>query len=459
MFAVARYGPVRPTRVGGYAVLVALAMLGILSCRDALAIPSFASQTGMPCSQCHTISFGPALTEYGREFKLNGYTWGDGDHPEPIALMVQGGFAHTNADQTSQPAPGYSVNDNTSVDQVSLFYGGRITEHLGVFAQGTYSPEAHQATWDNTDVRYARAITLGSTDAVVGLSLNNNPTVQDLWNTTPAWAFPYITSPLVPTPGASALLEGALAQTVLGVTAYTMIHKHFYLEGGVYRDIGSRWLRAVGLTPDDNPNMTGVAPYWRAAYQVDNDPQYFSVGTFGMSARFQPDKTVPDQNRFTDLGFDAVYQYTAQDHSSLTVQAAYIHEKQDLTATFNAGGSDRPSERLNTFRMDASYAFLQTWGVSGAFFNVNGTTDATLYSPGDTSGSANGSPESRGYIVQLEYVPFGKMNSWGRPYMNVRLGLQYTGYLKFNGGTSNYDGSGRSASQNNSLFVYYWFLF
>jgi hypothetical protein len=43
--------------------------------------------------------------------------------------------------------------------------------------------------------------------------------------------------------------------------------------------------------------------------------------------------------------------------------------------------------------------------------------------------------------------------------MNVRLGLQYTGYLKFNGGSSNYDGSGRSASQNNSLFLYYWFLF
>src|SRR6516225_7465617 len=100
-------------------MLVAIAaVIGILSCCDAQAIPGFASQTGMPCSQCHTISFGPGLTEYGREFKLNGYTWGDGDHPEPIALMVQGGFAHTSADQTSPPVPGYSLNDNTSVDQV-----------------------------------------------------------------------------------------------------------------------------------------------------------------------------------------------------------------------------------------------------------------------------------------------------------------------------------------------------
>jgi hypothetical protein len=334
-----------------------------------------------------------------------------------------------------------------------------LTDHLGVFAQGTYSGEQRRATWDNSDVRYARALTVAGTDAVVGLSLNNNPTVQDLWNSTPAWAFPYISSPLLPAPGASALIQGALAQKVLGLTAYTMIHKHVYLEGGVYKDLGSRWLRNLGLSADEDPRMTSVAPYWRLAYQIDQNPRYFSLGAFGMTARFQPDPTVPDQNRYTDLGFDAVYQYTAQDHHSLTVQAAYIHENQNLTATFNAGGSDRTGERLNTFKLDASFVYLQTWGISGQYFDTTGTTDATLYSPGDVSGSANGSPDSRGYIVQLEYVPLGKMMSWGRPYLNVRLGLQYTGYLKFNGGTSNYDGSGRSASENNSLFLFYWLLF
>ena len=77
----------------------------LLSC-NAQAIPSFARQTGMPCSQCHTVAFGPALTEYGREFKLNGYTWGDGDHPMPIALMVQGGFSHSDA---PLPAPACAV--------------------------------------------------------------------------------------------------------------------------------------------------------------------------------------------------------------------------------------------------------------------------------------------------------------------------------------------------------------
>src|ERR1700722_10632346 len=77
--------------------VVAIVFLAVLTWNDAHAIPSFARQTGMPCSQCHTLSFGPALTEYGREFKLNGYTWGDGDHPMPLALMVQGGFSHSAA--------------------------------------------------------------------------------------------------------------------------------------------------------------------------------------------------------------------------------------------------------------------------------------------------------------------------------------------------------------------------
>jgi hypothetical protein len=296
---------------------------------------------------------------------------------------------------------------------------------------------------------------LGGTDAVVGLSLNNNPTVQDLWNTTSAWGFPYISSPLLPSPTAGTLIEGGLAQTVLGATAYTMIHKHLYLEAGVYRDLGNRWLSNLGLGPDASPRMKGVAPYWRLAYQVDRDPQYFSLGTFGLRGRFQPDPTVPDEDRFTDIGFDGVYQYTAQDYS-FTLQTSYIHETQDVTATFNAGGSDNARNHLNTFRMDSTFVYRQTWGITGGIFDVQGSTDATLYSPGEVSGSANGSPDSRGYIVQLDYVPFGKMMSWGSPWVNLRVGVQYTGYTKFNGGVSNYDGSGRSARQNNSVFVFYW---
>jgi hypothetical protein len=43
---------------------------------SAQALPSFARQTGQPCGTCHTDY--PALTPFGRRFKLLGYTTGGG---------------------------------------------------------------------------------------------------------------------------------------------------------------------------------------------------------------------------------------------------------------------------------------------------------------------------------------------------------------------------------------------
>ncbi|MBV8975556.1 MAG: hypothetical protein JOY74_10570, partial [Sinobacteraceae bacterium] len=50
----------------GTAVVLALCLVSLP--RIGAAVPSFASQTGMPCSQCHVVSFGVALTAYGRQF-------------------------------------------------------------------------------------------------------------------------------------------------------------------------------------------------------------------------------------------------------------------------------------------------------------------------------------------------------------------------------------------------------
>ena len=90
---------------------------------------------------------------------------------------------------------------------------------------------------------------------------------------------------------------------------------------------------------------------------------------------------------------------------------------------------------------------------------MSGGRDLALYAPAPLSGSLLGSPDTRGATLQLEYVPFGKIDSWMRPWVNVRIGLQYTVYARFNGGTVNYDGFGRSASGNDSLFLFAWLAF
>ena len=71
-----------------YAVLLLTATaVCLLSVRPARALPSYARQTGQQCAACHN-GF-PELTPYGRQFKLNGYTWtgGSSDFP-PIAAMA-----------------------------------------------------------------------------------------------------------------------------------------------------------------------------------------------------------------------------------------------------------------------------------------------------------------------------------------------------------------------------------
>jgi hypothetical protein len=81
--------------------------------------------------------------------------------------------------------------------------------------------------------------------------------------------------------------------------------------------------------------------------------------------------------------------------------------------------------------------------------NTTGTADATLFAPGAISGSRNGSPASTGYILNL---------SWW-PQQNIDLAVQYTGYTRFNGAGTNYDGFGRNASANNSTYLLARFIF
>lgn len=105
----------------------------------AVALPTFAQQTGEPCSQCHVGAFGPQLKPYGRDFKLFGYVSGDGFNKlPPIGLLGLTSFTHTNAPQTPAPAPHFADNDNFAVDQVNLLYGGRLVGGAGAFAEVTY---------------------------------------------------------------------------------------------------------------------------------------------------------------------------------------------------------------------------------------------------------------------------------------------------------------------------------
>jgi len=99
--------------------------------------------------------------------------------------------------------------------------------------------------------------------------------------------------------------------------------------------------------------------------------------------------------------------------------------------------------------VNASYYPKQWLGVSGGYFSTRGTADALLYAPNPVDGSATGKPDTEGFIGEVD------LNPWE----NTRVGVQYTGYGKFNGRKDNYDGAGRSASGNNTLLAFVWLAF
>jgi len=480
-------------------VVIAVSTI-IATPRQAQALPSFARQTGQACGACHTDY--PQLTPFGRRFKLGGYTLGGGrSAPEykktfgddswmpPISVMGIGTFTNTQAGQPGG-GPGTTIENNyVNLQQGSIFYGGAITDELGAFVQATItdhnqvsSTQTSAVTWDNLDVRYAKTGTFFGADAIYGVTLHNNPTVQDVWNTTPAWGFPFVASGFAPGPAAATMIEGNFAGKVLGLGAYTFINDIFYFEVTGYRGLPQKSQNMFGVWDYAalNSKMDGVSPYARVAVEPHWGDHWLEVGAFALRAAvdpfyvdnlnpgiangsYTPIFTMPGTDKYLDLGVDAQYQYMGAKNSVLTLRASYIKEKQTLDATFANGLSDNPTNTLNSFKAQASYAWntdalTDKWVFTGGYFNTQGSTDVKLYANlNPISGNQTGVPNSDGWIAEIAYFPFamGRPDLW--PWANARVGLQHIWYNKFNGASTNYDGNGRDARDNNTTFLYVWF--
>jgi hypothetical protein len=456
--------------------LLALVVLGG-SITPSWAVPSFARQTGMTCAACHTVF--PELTPFGREFKLNGYvldnmkqvtgidtsnrqTLGLNSIP-PISLMLQVSYTHTGAALPDSAITGALAKDGEILfpQQVSLFYAGKIADGLGAFIQLTYDGAEDHFGFDNTDVRYAHHLAFGGTDGnshemIVGLTLNNNPTVQDVWNTTPAWGFPYSNSSVTPTPMTSAKIDsgaGGFGQTVGGLGVYVWFDDHIYAEITDYTSANTGGAHPLDSTQSNV--IQGNSPYWRVAYEQRWDRNSLEVGAYGLDATVHPGNTngintalAGATNKYKDAAADVQYEFIGENHL-FTFLGTYIHENQTLNASYIDLFSTNNKNSLNTTKLTGEYYYQRRIGGTVSYFNITGSSDLLLYPTAPVTGSANNSPDSNGYILEVNYLPW----------LNTKLQAQYVGYQKFNGQSSNYDGSGRSASNNNSLYLLVWLNF
>jgi len=417
-------------------------------------IPSFARQTGLACSACHYQFL--TLTPFGRKFKLNGYTLtnlpslvekdsANGGRLGLSPLSLLSAMVTTSVSHTKDDLPD-TQNDAVALPQeLSGFLAGRISPNIGLFSQFTYAGADGAFGIDNVDLRFAAKTTIGgSMEMTYGLTVNNNPTVQDLWNTTPAWSFPFIGSEGAPGGAASTMIDGGLSQNVLGVGSYAMVGNLVYGEFSIYRSA----FQGAAAPSSATGAIHGVAPYWRVALQKEWEHQYLMVGTFGLHTSLFPDVLTGPRNTYSDVGADAQFESKAG-AGNLVVRGAWIHERQTLDATVAAGGSVNARNTLKVLRLNASYYPRQWIGVTSGWFDTRGSSDAVLYAPNPVDGSVNGNPKTNGFIGEVDV----------NPWENTRFGLQYTVYSNFNGGKANYDGSERDASGNDTLFAFAWLAF
>lgn len=437
------------------------------------ATPGFARQTGISCQACHTVF--PELTPFGRKFKLNAYVFTNVKQLEPIneqrqrtlslsdlpPLSVQlqasvTSLAKSLAD-TGVPSDLSQRNTAEFPQALSLFYTGKISDYLGAFIQLTWEPSSDAVGIDNSELRFANQSSfesLGMTDVIYGLTLNNNPTSQDVWNSTPAWGYPFILTNAGVPPAAKALIDGQLAQASAGLGGYLYLFNHLYLELSGYRSAPTAFTNATtgGPGPLDStapgPRISGTAaPYWRAAWEQNWGDHSLSFGTYGMYAKTHPTgigESGPT-DRFTDVALDAQYQYITDNHI-FSATTTWIHEIRKFEAT----PSTHVNSTLDTERLTGSYFFRRKIGGSAQIFSTTGTRDPLVYGAGmPVLGSGGGNPATQGAVLELNYLPW----------LNTKIGMQYTLYTRFNGRGRNYDGFGRSASDNNTLYVYTWIAF
>src|SRR5712692_1023698 len=202
----------------------------VLDLPEAYAVPSFARQTGMACDACHAGGFFPELNNFGRMFKMNGYVWSAHEEKPhepfpPIAAEQSWSYTRTDKGQpglTNLPTVHFATktNDNFSyLQQANFFLAGRYYGRLGGFIMGTYDGADNRWATDNVDIRLTDVRAVGEDHSLLyGATFNNNPTVQDVWNTLPSRS-QLISSEVAPTPAASPSIANLGAQ-VGGLGAY-----------------------------------------------------------------------------------------------------------------------------------------------------------------------------------------------------------------------------------------------
>jgi hypothetical protein len=468
--------------------LMGLALLApVFHSLPASAVTSYTKQTGQPCATCHTAF--PELTPFGRQFKLRAFTGGGNRCDTAIQNSAN--------DKLQLPFSSTVVataedGDDVAVQEVSVYLAGQLYCNLGSFVEASWDKNTDRFSLSDTDIRYAREFKFEGNDLLFGLTLNNGPTSHNVWKTSPMSSLPFSsqyvnnaanggtnaattgttaqTGPLLDTALAEGTIEGAFQDRVIGLGVYGFLNDRIFGEIAAYTSIDQDIASALGVAPSPSGTIDSVAAYWRVAGEYTLGKQTFMLGTFGMIMDVERNNLV---NHVTDIGLDAMYQYTANDHrltlkgrlstedsslnptsTSVKLSGTYVYDRQwSFQAGYYTSFGDSNQAAAATPVVAASAATTGTNNTANVDDDDDDDDDDEDEEYENTKpvtlmdGNPGGAPGS-GIVMDFGYMPFNKDAVSSLPLATGRIGIQY-----------NHSEADTTGDSNDTAFAYIWMAF
>jgi hypothetical protein len=413
-----------------------LAALPLFAAQTSHAVPAYARQTGSACADCHAGSYGPALTPYGMRFKMNGYTDTDGQGTKiPAAIQLTG--------MHYSPAKGQST---TELSEADIYLAGRVTDQVGGYVKVQISnngQDKFNTQLNDVDLRFvAKDLKLGDKQALIGVSVNNNPGFTD-----PVGASPAATNNGPPTVSGTLLnpsSSNTLAHRVIGASVYALYDKYWYGELGTYSALPTSMQYNLGYSLGGDPGKLSDTVYGRFAYMRDFKRQFVSAGLVGLTTKRQLPRSGPSES-VTDFGYDVTYQYLGNRENIFQVAYVNIMERRRYATTplgAVPGLVAQPRGVVHDQMLTLTYTFKQSYGVTISHLVSTGTHDVVRFVP-------YGQPDTSSNSFTVFWTPFGKDDSFTST-ANLKLSATWFRFNKFNGASDNVFGAPTGAPVTNA---------
>jgi hypothetical protein len=380
-------------------LLLTIVFIG-LTPEQSSAVPSFARQKGMPCTDCHTIW--PNLNVVGREFKEMAYTDVGDDYPRiigdnldllrygpPISVSV---ISFPYSKTTGQKA------ETRIPDEVALFFAGRITPNIGAFLEPKWARDSGQVSLELAKLAGATRLFGGTATAGLVL-LKSDVAGADPYNTIRFTSYLTVNTPAIffgtdARAGGGDLFSWADTENE-GIVANAKFMKYFYAAVGALRGDGA----ADNVTNDPWDLYTRLV----FEYPITGEAFAYLGGAF-YSGRERYDHTDEGgtlyESNFTRYAVDFQFQFESVPHD-FEALAVYMGGKQQ-----NAWSGPATNQffdvKYNGFYGELSYFYDKKYGVIIGYDYLKSDEDSSL--------------DKKGPTFNVTYSPW----------LNTKFGLEYS---------------------------------